>query len=223
MEAKKALEGGCCLAKTFIAAILLFMMNYDAAKNHIIKRLEEGLPQILSYHGFSHTLDVLDAVERLAEGEGIDEENRTLLKTAALFHDAGFLVQYKNNEPIACIIAEETLPDFGYTKEQIQAISEIIKATAMPQNPQNHLEEIICDADLDSLGRDDFFEIAEKLRTELSEQDIVFNKKEWLEFEMNFMKGHEYFTETARNLREAKKQENIKKLLEAAKTEGNGR
>jgi hypothetical protein len=93
----------------------------------------------------------------------------------------------------------------------------------MPQNPESLLEKIICDADLDTLGRDDFYETSKALRNELSEQGVVFNEKEWLEFEVNFIKGHEYFTETARNLREAKKQEHLKELSEAAKTKGNGK
>jgi predicted metal-dependent HD superfamily phosphohydrolase len=198
-------------------------MDYEAVKIYILKRLEEGLPQILYYHGLSHTLNVLNAVEKIAEGEGVSGNDLILLSTAALFHDSGFLVQYKNNEPMACIIAEETLPDFSYSKEQIQSVCKIIKATAMPQNPESLLEKIICDADLDTLGRDDFYETSKALRNELSEQGVVFNEKEWLEFEVNFIKGHEYFTETARNLREAKKQEHLKELSEAAKTKGNGK
>jgi HD superfamily phosphodiesterase len=71
-------------------------MDYEAVKIYILKRLEEGLPQILYYHGLSHTLNVLNAVEKIAEGEGVSGNDLILLSTAALFHDSGFLVQYKN-------------------------------------------------------------------------------------------------------------------------------
>ena len=37
---------------------------------------------------------------------------------------------------------------------------ELREATKIPQTPLTKLEEIICDADLDYLGREDFFEIS---------------------------------------------------------------
>ena len=33
-------------------------------------------------------------------------------------------------------------------------------ATKIPQKPQNHYEEVLSDADLDYLGRDDFLRLA---------------------------------------------------------------
>ena len=52
-------------------------------------------------------------------------------------------------------------------------------ATKMPQRPKNLLQQIICDADLDYLGRNDFFILSEKLHKEFIEYKIACNDEEW--------------------------------------------
>src|ERR1044072_9071205 len=110
-------------------------MNYEAAANYMIERLRNELPKEHYYHGLSHTLDVLKAVENLAKGENItDPETITLLKTAAVYHERGFLEKYTENEPIAVRLSQEILPQFGYSPEQIATIGRIIMATELKAN-----------------------------------------------------------------------------------------
>ena len=187
-------------------------MNFQAAEKIIIDRLKRELPPTLSYHTVNHTIDVINAASQLAENEKINKKETTLLKTAALFHDTGFLEQYDCNEPIGCKIAEETLPPLGYTDEDIDIIKKLIMATKIPQTPSNKLEKIICDADLDYLGRDDFTEISQRLRDELKYHHQEFSDQEWLDFEIRFLEKHNYFTETARNMRNERKQKYLNKL-----------
>lgn len=187
-------------------------MDYNKAKNYILGRMEKEVPLDFRYHNLRHSLDVLQAAERLASSEDISEKDLELLKTAALFHDSGFIFKYNCNEPVGCEIARQALPGFGYETTDIDKICGMIMATAIPQSPKNRLEEILCDADLDYLGRDDFGMIAETLRDELRLQGKEFTEEEWIAFQLDFMKKHRYFTETARNLRNAKKRDNFEKL-----------
>ena len=92
-------------------------------------------------------------------------------------------------------------------------IQSLIMATKLPQSPKNHLEQIICDADLDYLGRDDFFIIGNNLRKEFLHYNIVANNEVWEKLQFNFLSNHQYFTESSRNLREPVKQQNFAKLL----------
>ncbi len=188
-------------------------INYKNAEKYIIKRLQGDLPEGLHYHGIHHTKDVCEAVERLAIWEGVKGEELYLLKTAALYHDAGFIHSYESNEPIGANLAKEMLPNFGYTEEQIQQVIELISATKMPQTPTNHLEEIMCDSDLDYLGRDDFYPIAESLRREL----VEFGKLEddplrWVEMNIGFLSSHSYFTKSSQARRQPQKEKRIEEL-----------
>ena len=187
-------------------------MRFDEAKAFILTRLRRELPPDLYYHGLHHTLDVCESVEELAHAERVNGESLWMLKTAAAFHDSGFLQQYINNEPIAVSFAEQYLPRFGYSKQQIEVISRIILSTRIPQQPENRMEEIMCDADLDYLGRDDFFQISETLKKEWLAYGIVQTEEEYNRKQVSFFKQHNYFTETAKKFREPKKQEHLIEL-----------
>ncbi len=131
----------------------------------------------------------------MAKSENVFGEDLVLLKTAALFHDAGFLETYSEHEAISCKMARAWLPQFDYSKEEIEKICELILVTKMPQMPKNKLEEILCDADLYYLGTDQFFVTADKLYKELHEAGFVKDQEEWRESEIKFLKSQHYFTD----------------------------
>jgi uncharacterized protein len=187
-------------------------MNFLEAKDFILERLKKDLPENLYYHGLHHTLDVCKAVEELAASERVNGESLILLRTAAVFHDSGFLERYLNNEPLAVSIINKYLPEFNYSKEQITTIGDIILSTRIPQKPNNHIEEIMCDADLDYLGRDDFFPISETLKKEWLAYGLIQKEEEYNEKQVRFFMQHQYFTRTAKEKREPKKQEHLKQL-----------
>ena len=72
----------------------------------------------------------------------------------------------------------------------------------------------MCDADLDYLGRDDFHEIATRLREELKEHGKIDSDKQWDEIQVKFLNMHKYFTKTAIKTRKKKKQQNLKEVVE---------
>lgn len=193
-------------------------LNYNRVRKHLIHRLEKDLPRNLHYHGVHHTRDVINAAERIAVAEGMNDEAVMLIKTAALFHDAGFLRKYWKNEPQGVELARELLPKYDYSEAQIDIIEEMILATAVPQNPKNLYQEILCDADLDYLGRDDFEEISQTLCQELIEYGKIKNPKEWDAIQVKFLKKHKYFTNTNKSTRTAKKLEKLEEIKKRLKS-----
>lgn len=187
-------------------------LNYNRVRKHLINRLEKDLPRNLHYHGVHHTRDVIRSSERIAISEGMDDESVMLIKTAALFHDAGFLRKYWKNEPQGVELARELLPRYDYTDAQMDIIEDMILATAIPQNPKNIYQEILCDADLDYLGRDDFDEISDSLCQELIEYGKIKNPNEWDGVQVKFLKKHKYFTQTSKDTRTAKKLEKLEEI-----------
>lgn len=172
--------------------------------------LERELPPQLSYHSLAHTRDdVLPAVTRLADSIGITGEDRLLLQTAACYHDIGFVTQREAHEMVSVQIARDILPSFGYNPAQLALISGMIMATRLPQSPQTLLEQMLADADLDSLGRADFFCRSLDLRAELAAYGNACSLNDWYGRQVQFLCQHCYFTPAARRLRDAGKQFNI--------------
>ena len=183
--------------------------EWDRVKAHALARLARDLPPELRYHSIQHTsADVLPAVERLAVLAGVNGDDLLLLRTAALYHDMGYIEKYANNEPIGVRMARETLPDFGYSPDQIATIEQMIMATQMPQAPQNFLEELMCDADLDSLGREDYLETSHNLHAELVACGASITLKAWYQRQLTFLVEphlfHRSCTESARCRQAAK-------------------
>ncbi len=169
-------------------------MEYHSAKIYILNKLD-ALSEHLTYHCKQHTLDVVASIEDIALHENISDEETHLLKVAGLLHDTGFLEKYKNHENQSCINAKNWLPQFNYSKEQIELICGMIMATKIPQMPKNKLEQIICDADLDYLGTEEYERIAETLHDEWIFYGFIQSEKEWLERQISFLKIHKYFTD----------------------------
>ena len=181
-------------------------MNFHAAKAFILDKLDRELSDVLTYHGLHHTLDVLHVAEELCYLEKISPYETLLVKTAALFHDSGFTVSGQEHERLGCQIAKMYLPEYGYTTSEIRKICGMIMATKIPQSPKNYLEQILCDADLDYLGRDDFYDIGNTLFAELRANKVLQNEQDWNRLQVKFLQGHSFFTRTARRRRVPRKQ-----------------
>lgn len=184
-------------------------MDHQAAKGFILAELRAGLPMERSYHSFEHTLDVYASTITIAEEEGVVGEPLELLKTAALYHDSGFLNEPENHEHGGCRMVLDNLPRFGYDARQIKEICDMIMATKIPQGPKNRLSEILCDADLDYLGRRDFFFVGDLLFKEMKVHGALSTRREWNLLQEDFISKHSYFTGTSRALREPMKQEHL--------------
>lgn len=189
-------------------------IRFGDLEEYILNRLEKELPHYLYYHNVKHTMDVLIGVEVIGVAEKVNEEELLLLKTAALFHDMGQIVQSKGHEAISCKFAREILPKYEYPNHYIEAICDLIMATELPPHPKTLLEKIMCDSDLDYLGRTDFIPVSDTLYDELSFQNIISNKNDWNKLQVKFISSHSYFTNFAKNNREVNKQNQIARLKE---------
>tara|TARA_Y100000310_G_scaffold334725_1_gene415090 strand:- start:952 stop:1524 length:573 start_codon:yes stop_codon:yes gene_type:complete len=160
------------------------------------------------YHNFPHAIDVAEIAMKLGEQEGLGEEPIFLLGTAGYLHDTGYIVGRPDNEAQSVIINRPFLVEAGYTVPQIKEVDGMILATKIPTNPQNHMEQIICDADVDNLRREDFFEKGEALSQEFK----VTDKNAWNKQSHGFLTTHQYYTQSARTRRGAGFRRNLSKL-----------
>ncbi len=187
--------------------------DYESARAYALSRLEEGLSPQLYYHSLDHTRrEVVPAADRLACEEGLKGDDYQLLITAAYYHDVGFVVQYDGHEAAGVRIAANILPKFRFMPAEVDIICKAIMATHLPQSPSSLLEEILVDADLDVLGKEDFFPRSKDLQRELNAIGRGINDQQWYTTQVKFLKGHTYWTAAAKDLRNAQKQRNIAHL-----------
>lgn len=192
-------------------------MHYYSAIRTIVKKLREELPAWLTYHDYEHVRDVYRMSREIGRAEGLNDEELKLVLTAAILHDIGFTIGPQEHEKSSCEIARQMLPAFNYSEEQIRIIESLIMVTSIPHKPENLMQMVICDADLDYLGRDDFFSRAEELYKEFLNLGIVTDRKSWNEVQVKFLNLHKFFTRTSIAARNEKKAAHLKMIKEELK------
>ncbi len=174
------------------------------------------------YHSYWHAIDVMTRAIYLAEKEWLNESDTEILALAWLFHDTWFVIQYDNNEIFWARIAKNYLKSVFYPAEKINLIEKIILATDPAyKNPQNYYEEIIKDADMDNLWRDDFLQKNNDIKREIEiVKNIKINDPEWKHASVELLKEFKYKTNSQKYERDKKKVENLKKMLYELEEEG---
>jgi len=187
--------------------------DYSGAVNYALHRLRVELPAHLFYHNAEHTEeDVLPALVRLARLSNVTELDLRLLEVAAAFHDLGQIVTSLGHEQIAIEVVSEVLPQYEFSAGDIERVSGMILATRLPQSPQNEEQALLADADLDSLGREDFMATSKALWQERLACGMDITWQAWLEGQLHFLQSHHYFTPAAQALRQDGKLKNIELL-----------
>lgn len=188
------------------------MRGYIKLRKKALDALHSKLSEKLYYHGVDHTLDALNVCELYLKQENIDKHDAKLLRIGVLFHDIGFTETSLEHEEKSAEIATRMMAELNFSKQDIEVVTRLIKSTRIPQTPRTLLEKIICDVDLDYLGRDDFYPISNLLYMELKARSIVSNKNEWNKIQIDFLEKHQYHTEFGIKKRQPEKEKRIAEI-----------
>jgi uncharacterized protein len=186
--------------------------RFEKIYEDVIGKLTNMLPSYLTYHSVAHTQYVLKMAEYLARREGFSDGDIFLVKIAALYHDLGFIDGMKNHEEKSCKMAKDELKDYHFSEEDILKICGMIMATKIPQKPQNLLEKVLADADLEYLSTQNFEKVSEMLLNELRHYNPELTREQWHVIQIKFMENHSYHTDFCKKYKESFKQQHILKL-----------
>ena len=189
------------------------MQSKLPVKEFVINLLNDNLSMFYYYHNYEHTLYVLDKAIEIGQHENCTAKEMELLSAAALWHDTGYINTYAGHEEESCLLARQYLPEFGFSAEDITRICSMIMATKIPQSPQNKLEEIIADADLEYLGTKEAGKKADDFFKELHHLNPSLTKAEWDKTQVSFLQQHHYFTGFCKANREPVKAAYLSNLL----------
>lgn len=167
----------------------------------------------LPYHNLNHTLEVVNATRVIGEQSGLNDDEMESALLAAWLHDTGYIEGDKDHELKAALKAKDELTSWGASFKKVLEVTEAIKATKMPQQPESLVSKVVCDADLYHLASDEVLEHGRRLREEwrlLKGQDMT--DEDWMRSSLEFMQEHRYHTPYGRAVLEKEKKGNIKKL-----------
>lgn len=178
-----------------------------ASLNHLLEQAAEYVQTLLTdqlkpavyYHNLGHTQDVVNAVSIISKGENLNEEERCLVSLAAWFHDSGHIQGSENHEERSIKIARGFFENKAIDGSQVDMVCGCIAATKMPQSPRNKLENVLCDADLFHISDDTFMAKSALLRKEWEvEKGEILSDKKWFDLNLEFLEGHTFCTDYAK-------------------------
>lgn len=186
---------------------------------NLIKRVElilkNQLDKTLTYHGYHHAKDVLKCVDADVKRNKFDDHKSELFRIAAFTHDIGYIDTYKGHEERGVEIVSEIMFEEGYNDKDVAYVKKLILATKPEKRVRTLEEKIMKDADLDYLGRSDFYKVAKTLFNEWVANGIIIDDFNLFEKqELHFLINHKYQTEYAREKRSPGKNKRIAELME---------
>lgn len=191
------------------------MINQEAIINlklreRIHKDFSEKLDKKYHYHNLEHTKRVVKSAIKIGASYDLSDDQWKVLLTACLLHDFGFIKSHINHEETGAEIAGSILTEYGYNQDQIKSVKSLILVTEAIAIPNNKLESIIRDSDLEYLGSNDFEKISEKLKDEWLVCDVVSDEEEFYKLQLDFLINHQFHTEYMRKKGKKLKNKNIR-------------
>lgn len=184
-------------------------------ENFVTSLFEETPHDYLPYHNLQHTKTVVKHTQEIAGHYDLSENEMIILFAAAWFHDIGYLFETPElHEEKSVEIMKSFIQDLPEATPFMQEIADCILATKIPHNPQNLLQQIICDGDTYNLGTKEFKKTNELIFQEQLLRHPQISRYEFMERSLQFLRSHQYFTSYCKEILTATKEKNAKNIEE---------
>lgn len=166
----------------------------------IIKMFDDEASPNLYFHNSSLLRSICNQVEILSTAENLPDEEFINLKLASVFLLTGFITDYEKPMEASFRLAEEILPRYGFSQENVEITRKLIK-NSFEDNQETLSDNILHDARYDYLGRIDYLKLTEKLFRERTEYGKLSDNDSWIEIQTGFLSDHDFRTNTAKIMR----------------------
>jgi putative nucleotidyltransferase with HDIG domain len=173
----------------------------EEISQYVFNLFKEKLSHQYVYHNYQHTLETTESAAKLARECGLKGEDLEMLLIAAWFHDTGYVHSYADHEEKSVEVARDFLTGKDYPVSKIDKVPKCTEATKRKTPPSNLSEEILCDADIMSIGEKNFFSKADLLRTEWENFHVRYcDEIEWAETQLEFLSSATFHTAQAQRI-----------------------
>jgi len=187
----------------------------NRASAYVFKLFQEKLSKKLVFHTYKHTSETVNQARLLGEAHNLPPDQMEMLLLAAWLHDTGYTDTYEGHEECSARLAMAFLKEQNYPEDRIAKITACIRESRIEDKSTELLSNILLDADLSHLGKDNFEGAAELLRVEW---EIFMNRFysdfEWAQHQLEFLQRHSFRTKPAQGRFEEQREKNIQRQRE---------
>jgi hypothetical protein len=192
--------------------IKLQILRLGDLEEKVFGDILRSLPESLHFHNLEYARKVYNQSFLLCRSEEIEEEDRLLVRTAALMLYTGLTQDYHNFQNRSAVICREILPGYKYSDRQIDQICNLVLATKTPSNPETQLEKIMVDAKMEYIGRPDYPDRLNLLFQELKETGSKINGQQFKNQQLELLYEFQFYTVAGKRLREVSGQKQMNNL-----------
>lgn len=186
---------------------------YKKIEQHVKGLFNEAQHPNLIYHNLDHTLSVVEKTKEIAGHYNLVENDMLVLFAAAWFHDVGYMsAEPPTHEEKSVEIMGPIMKELTGDDNIVDNIAACIMVTKLINEPENLLQEIMCDADTYNLGTKDFKKTNKNVYQEYILQNGYVSEAEWNKKTLDLMENHQYYTSYCKDVLQARKQKNLKKI-----------
>ncbi|MGM0667788.1 MAG: adenylate/guanylate cyclase domain-containing protein [Bacteroidota bacterium] len=179
----------------------------------------ENVPADFVFHNTKFIKNICTQTELIARAEKLDEVKILWLRLAALFVKSGLLSDYISPVEQSVNKLRELAPEFGFKTTYIEQAESIIRGVYSMDTGRKEVQ-ILMDAINDYCGHVDYPDVVELHFKEESAMKGLKDRETWYAAELERIKKHEFYTDTAKLLRSytgEEQAENLKKHIKHIK------
>jgi adenylate cyclase len=188
--------------------VKLQMIRILDVEDHVFTEYLSNASPDLFFHSLEYARNVCLQTELLARAEKIEDDDYINVRLAAAFLFYGYVYDYSNPIDVSLKRAEEIIPYYGFSPENLQAVRELVSKAFMPEQ-NSHAGAVLHDAVIDFMGRVDFASMITKLFREEKAYKKVSDIKGWFEHIRQSLISNNSITETGKLLQSVKRDEQI--------------
>jgi len=166
-----------------------------------------------SFHNYSRTVSIVRNCDALGVSMNLGGQELKLAHLAAWFTELGFSEDHRNYQARSVKLAREYFRTKKLDDGIFEKLEECILSTRVPQQPVSVISQLICDAAMYHLAEKDSLQLADALRAELAAvAQVEYSDEEWISEYIKMINNHFYFTRTARELFQKRKEKTLAAL-----------
>lgn len=205
------LSGGEGVSPNRAFILKMQLLRLLDVEESVFSLIEEKQAQDLVFHNLRFIKNVCTQTELISRAEGLGDEDNLLLRTAAIFLNVGYVLDYEKREEAVLQFIDEELPRFRYSESQIKIIKALVTSDYDPES-EDLKTRILHDANMDYLGRVDFIQRSTDLMEEMNRYNKQVTAEQWFAAQAKLLREHAFMTKTACMLRSVPAEEQIQRI-----------
>ena len=190
----------------------------NKVRDYVEQFWNDNQNESLVYHNYEYTKGVVAAAEEIIANTEAEETDQEAALLAAWLHATGCTQNYENYLEESNKIAKAFLSKEDVATEKIDRVIETIAALKSPNQAESLAAQILCDAVLYPVAKNNFLEQAVKVR---KEQELmtgtVKSNTEWLQGLVKSVIERNFQTPYGKEVLEKGKDKNLKSLKKEVK------